>query len=272
MINLRGRIVPVCDLAQRLGLDVERPDTAKIVIVETAAGTAGVIVDEVQEVLTVEDEQLEPRPPRHRTTWTRSPRSATGSPCSSTSTACSRASRSPPRSAPRDRPPRGRPLPLIAVSHPTPLTTQPIRAVVADDSAFMRKLLADTLAAGGVDVVGTAANGDEALGVCQRLRPDVLTLDLEMPGLDGIGVLRALRDAASPIPVIEQDQPCQVENSNRAEECFRMIFKSKPRPCEITRFAIRWQANFPCIPILLCFEFTRWFWSGAVGCSRHDRA
>jgi two-component system, chemotaxis family, protein-glutamate methylesterase/glutaminase len=74
--------------------------------------------------------------------------------------------------------------------------------VVADDSAFMRKLLADTLAGGGVDVVGTAANGDEALGVCQRLRPDVLTLDLEMPGLDGIGVLRTLRDAASPIPVI----------------------------------------------------------------------
>jgi len=66
----------------------------------------------------------------------------------------------------------------------------------------MRKLLADTLAAGGVEVVGTATNGDEALGVCQRLHPDVLTLDLEMPGLDGIGVLRTLRDAASPIPVV----------------------------------------------------------------------
>jgi len=66
----------------------------------------------------------------------------------------------------------------------------------------MRKLLSDTLAGGGVDVVGTAANGDEALGVCLRTRPDVLTLDLEMPGLDGIGVLRTLRDAASPIPVI----------------------------------------------------------------------
>ena len=38
--------------------------------------------------------------------------------------------------------------------------------------------------------------------MCARLRPDVLTLDLAMPGLDGIGVLRALRDAASPIPVV----------------------------------------------------------------------
>ena len=62
VINLRGRIVPVCDLAERLGLAVDRPDTAKIVIVETDSGTAGVIVDDVQEVLTVEDAQLEPAP------------------------------------------------------------------------------------------------------------------------------------------------------------------------------------------------------------------
>ncbi len=85
--------------------------------------------------------------------------------------------------------------------HPSP-STSPIRVVVADDSAFMRRMLSDALAAGGFDVVGTAANGDEALGVCTRLRPDVLTLDLAMPGLDGIGVLRALRDASSPIPVV----------------------------------------------------------------------
>jgi purine-binding chemotaxis protein CheW len=62
VINLRGRIVPVCDLAERLGMAVDRPDTAKIVIVETDSGTAGVIVDDVQEVLTVEDAQLEPAP------------------------------------------------------------------------------------------------------------------------------------------------------------------------------------------------------------------
>ena len=59
VINLRGKIVPVCDLALRLGLPTERVDTAKIVIVETDSGTAGVIVDDVDEVLTVTDEQLE---------------------------------------------------------------------------------------------------------------------------------------------------------------------------------------------------------------------
>ncbi|HET6849737.1 MAG TPA: chemotaxis protein CheW [Gaiellales bacterium] len=59
VINLRGRIVPVCDLAERLGLPTERAETAKIVIVETEIGTAGVIVDDVEEVLTVSAQQLE---------------------------------------------------------------------------------------------------------------------------------------------------------------------------------------------------------------------
>jgi purine-binding chemotaxis protein CheW len=62
VINLRGKIVPVCDLAERLGLALERPEAAKIVIVETAVGTAGVIVDDVDEVLTVSPEQLEDVP------------------------------------------------------------------------------------------------------------------------------------------------------------------------------------------------------------------
>ena len=62
VINLRGKIVPVCDLAERLGLGLERSDVAKIVIVETETGTAGVIVDDVEEVLTVDDAQLEDVP------------------------------------------------------------------------------------------------------------------------------------------------------------------------------------------------------------------
>lgn len=62
VINLRGKIVPVCDLAERLGLTHERPEAAKIVIIETAAGAAGVIVDDVDEVLTVSPDQLEDVP------------------------------------------------------------------------------------------------------------------------------------------------------------------------------------------------------------------
>jgi purine-binding chemotaxis protein CheW len=62
VISLRGKIVPVCDLALRLGRSHETPANAKIVIVETTHGTAGVIVDEVAEVLAVEADQLEPVP------------------------------------------------------------------------------------------------------------------------------------------------------------------------------------------------------------------
>jgi purine-binding chemotaxis protein CheW len=62
VISLRGRIVPVCDLAARLGLSHREDVEGKIVIVEAGALTAGVIVDEVEEVLTVEDKQLDQVP------------------------------------------------------------------------------------------------------------------------------------------------------------------------------------------------------------------
>jgi two-component system, chemotaxis family, protein-glutamate methylesterase/glutaminase len=79
----------------------------------------------------------------------------------------------------------------------------PTRVVVADDSGLMRRVLAHALSDAGFDVVGQAADGDEALDLCRRLRPDAMTLDLAMPGRDGIGVLRELRrPGAPPIPVI----------------------------------------------------------------------
>ncbi len=62
VISLRGKIVPVCDLASRLGIASELASEAKIVIVETEAGTAGLIVDEVEEVCIVEGDQREEVP------------------------------------------------------------------------------------------------------------------------------------------------------------------------------------------------------------------
>ena len=73
---------------------------------------------------------------------------------------------------------------------------------MADDSAFMRRLLTDALQKHGFDVVATAEDGDQALAACVEHRPQVLTLDLAMPGLDGIGVLRGLRKTDLPISVV----------------------------------------------------------------------
>jgi two-component system chemotaxis response regulator CheB len=82
-------------------------------------------------------------------------------------------------------------------------TAVPTRVVVADDSGLMRRVLTHALSDSGFEVVGQAADGDEALELCRRLRPDAMTLDLAMPGMDGIGVLRELRRPGAPaIPVI----------------------------------------------------------------------
>jgi purine-binding chemotaxis protein CheW len=62
VISLRGRIVPVYDVAARLGISSELTEDTKIVIVEAGSETAGVIVDSVEEVLTVENNQFEEAP------------------------------------------------------------------------------------------------------------------------------------------------------------------------------------------------------------------
>jgi two-component system, chemotaxis family, protein-glutamate methylesterase/glutaminase len=76
------------------------------------------------------------------------------------------------------------------------------RVVVADDSSFMRRLLASALSQHGCDVIGVAEDGEQALALCAEHRPDVLTLDLAMPGVNGLDVLRSLRANGSSIPVV----------------------------------------------------------------------
>ncbi len=77
-----------------------------------------------------------------------------------------------------------------------------MRVVVADDSALMRRVIVDALRAQGHDVPGVAKDGDEALALCATLSPDVLTLDLAMPGRDGMDVLRALRASRSQLATV----------------------------------------------------------------------
>jgi two-component system chemotaxis response regulator CheB len=78
-----------------------------------------------------------------------------------------------------------------------------VRVLVVDDSAFARKVLREVLATSGrIEVVGAARDGLEALEQIASLSPDVVTLDLVMPNLDGVGVLRELATASGPSVVI----------------------------------------------------------------------
>lgn len=78
-----------------------------------------------------------------------------------------------------------------------------LRVLVADDSVLFRRSISDALAAlPDVQVVGSAANGKLALQKIRELKPDLLTLDLEMPELDGLGVLDALRQGGDKVSVI----------------------------------------------------------------------
>ncbi|MFS3128381.1 protein-glutamate methylesterase/protein-glutamine glutaminase [Nocardioides sp. Bht2] len=79
----------------------------------------------------------------------------------------------------------------------------PIRVLVVDDSVVIRKLVSDLLSADpDIEVVGTAVNGRAALQKAATLKPDLITMDIEMPELDGIEAVRQLRASGSRIPVI----------------------------------------------------------------------
>lgn len=74
------------------------------------------------------------------------------------------------------------------------MTERVLRIAVIDDSALYRQMLLHVLGRlPGVEIVGTAANGVDGVELVARTRPDVVTLDVQMPGMDGIEVLREFR-------------------------------------------------------------------------------
>lgn len=81
------------------------------------------------------------------------------------------------------------------------MAERPVRVLVVDDSAFMRRIISELLTAAGCQVVGTARDGRDALAKAAALAPDVITLDVEMPVLDGYGTLRELMHT-QPLPVV----------------------------------------------------------------------
>jgi two-component system, chemotaxis family, protein-glutamate methylesterase/glutaminase len=110
----------------------------------------------------------------------------------------------------------------------SPAHGAPIRLLVVDDSAYNRRNIAEVFANyPEVEVVGKAADGEEALRLATLLKPDVITLDLEMPRMDGFTFLRILM-SRQPTPVIVVSSYSQKENVFKALELGALDFVAKP--------------------------------------------
>ncbi|MBN1655114.1 MAG: chemotaxis-specific protein-glutamate methyltransferase CheB [Deltaproteobacteria bacterium] len=104
-----------------------------------------------------------------------------------------------------------------------------LHVLVVDDSAINRRTIADMLVAiPNVEVVAKASDGDEALRLAGSLKPDLITLDLEMPRMDGFTFMRLLM-ASRPTPVIVISGYAAKENVFRALELGAIDFIAKPQ-------------------------------------------
>ncbi|WP_437679304.1 chemotaxis-specific protein-glutamate methyltransferase CheB [Sorangium sp. So ce131] len=108
------------------------------------------------------------------------------------------------------------------------MTFAPLRVLVVDDSAYNRRNIAEILSGSDeIEVVGKAGDGDDALRQAAQLRPDAITLDLEMPRMDGFTFLRILM-ARQPTPVIIVSSYSHKENVFKALELGAVDFVAKP--------------------------------------------
>jgi two-component system chemotaxis response regulator CheB len=110
------------------------------------------------------------------------------------------------------------------------MSGQPVRVLVVDDSALMRKLIPQILSADpSIEVVGTAMDGNFGLKKIEDLKPQVVTLDLEMPGMGGIDMLREImRRHRVPVIVVSSHSTQGASVTLQALSLGAFDFVSKP--------------------------------------------
>ena len=106
-----------------------------------------------------------------------------------------------------------------------------IRVLIVDDSAVVRRIIMSTLLRHpDMEVIGTSANGLEAIADIKKIRPDVVTLDIEMPKMDGITALKEIRQFDRSLPIIMFSTLTQrgAESTIEALTCGASDYVGKP--------------------------------------------
>lgn len=95
----------------------------------------------------------------------------------------------------------------------------PKRLLVVDDALIMRAMIKDIAKQAGWEIAGEAANGREGIERYRELRPDLVTLDIVMPELDGVEALRALRQEFPEAAVV---MVTAIDQKEKLSECIRL--------------------------------------------------
>jgi DNA-binding NarL/FixJ family response regulator len=108
--------------------------------------------------------------------------------------------------------------------------------LIVDDHPGFRSLARRLLEAGGFEVVGEAADGHAAVAVARELRPDVVLLDVQLPGIDGFEVTQRLRDGEAGPAVVLTSTRDRADYGERVERCGARGFVPK---AELSGAAVR---------------------------------
>lgn len=111
------------------------------------------------------------------------------------------------------------------------------RLLIVDDALIMRMKIRDIARSAGWEVVAEAADGEEAVRMFQEHQPDLVTLDMVMPGMDGLGALKAIRQSSPNANVVMVSAINQKEKLRECIENGALDFIVKPfEPANLKAF------------------------------------